>query len=151
MWQYMTRELEHSTVWPCGGPQPHRNTLHPSLDPVECPCGPTEWTAACCQLRFFSLPSALGKNTRPSQPDNPGTAELCYDFFSYHARRNVLGFFPLYRFAVFSPRCVTGEYGCCFCPQLFLKALEFWSAAVIFTTVVCLWHLNMLFFLLEKS
>lgn len=51
-------------------PSPHRKTLHPSLDPVECPLGPTERTAACCQLGLiyiFFLPSALSKK-HTSQP-----------------------------------------------------------------------------------
>lgn len=153
MWQYMTRELEHSTVWPCRAPPPllpHRKTLHPSLDPVECPRGPTERTAACCQLS--SLPLALGK-THTSQPARQSwNCWIMWQLLFISSEEECVGFFPPLSFCCFSIfpcRCVTGEYGCC-CPpptpQLFRKAFIFWSATVMFTTVACLWHWNMLFF-----
>lgn len=76
-------------------PLPHRKTLRPCLDPVECPRGPTERIR--CELPTHTPPPYFcitKKKTRPRQPDTPRTAGLCSDFFSYRLRRNVLDFFP---------------------------------------------------------
>lgn len=88
----MTRELEHSTVWPLGGLPPNSNPSPPPCsDPEECPRGPTDQTTAAANFAFPNLKKKKTENLPAVQ-----TSHLLWDYvivLFISSGRNVLFFF----------------------------------------------------------
>lgn len=129
----MTRELEHSTVWPLGGLPPNSNPSPPPCsDPEECPRGPTDQTTAAAN---FAFPNLKKKNRKPpSRPDIPLTMGLCYSSFHFIWEECVV-FLLLFHSDLFSRArivfSVVVQLGLQHAgrPRLFLKSFVLWSTS----------------------
>lgn len=110
----MTRELEHSCVWPLRGLPPHTN---PSASSRFGSWGMSPWShrpiQRSCQLWLPTL-----KEKTPSEPDIPLTMGLCYSLFSTFHQGGMCCFSPVVVFhsglffyiagIVFCSRCAMG-------------------------------------------
>lgn len=129
----MTRELEHSSVWPLGGLPPYSN---PS--PEECPRGPTD-RPTLCQLFITSKTQQFPASS--SRPTNYGI--MLYFFFHLGGMCCFSAAAPSsLRLVFYSQDCFFSFSlsSCCTMggqqhdgrPRLFLKPFVFWSATVYY-------------------